>query len=217
MGLRFFRRFRIGPGVTLNVSTSGVSVSLGPPGAKVTVGPTGTRATVGLPGTGLYYTTSLGDAPRGAGAALGKADRALLEACDAAERGDPAEALAMAGPARQPDGAFLRGVLRLALGDDPVAAEADLRKAVAGRDRLGSAFRAIGRSPSVRVPIDDDTSAVLAPDALGASLGLVEALQRQGRTDAALRLARRLAREHPDDALVRLSLADLGEPVDGSS
>lgn len=56
MGLRFFKRFKILPGVTLNMSKSGMSVSLGPRGAKYTIGPRGERITIGLPGTGLYYT-----------------------------------------------------------------------------------------------------------------------------------------------------------------
>src|SRR2546423_7529864 len=58
MPLRFFRRIRIAPGLTVNVSKSGASVSVGPRGAKVTVGRKGVRRTVGLPGTGLYYTTT---------------------------------------------------------------------------------------------------------------------------------------------------------------
>jgi Protein of unknown function (DUF4236) len=58
MPLRFFRRIRIAPGLTVNVSKSGASVSVGPRGAKLTVGRRGVRRTVGLPGTGLYYTTT---------------------------------------------------------------------------------------------------------------------------------------------------------------
>jgi uncharacterized protein DUF4236 len=58
MPLRFFRRIRIAPGVSINLSKSGASVSVGPRGAKVTVGPRGVRKTVGLPGTGVYYTTT---------------------------------------------------------------------------------------------------------------------------------------------------------------
>jgi cytochrome c5 len=58
MPLRFFRRVRIAPGLSVNLSKSGASVSVGPKGAKVTVGPKGVRKTVGLPGTGVYYTTT---------------------------------------------------------------------------------------------------------------------------------------------------------------
>ena len=56
MPFRFFHRFRIARGLTLNLSKRGVSVSAGPRGARVTVGTSGTRATAGLTGTGLHYT-----------------------------------------------------------------------------------------------------------------------------------------------------------------
>lgn len=56
MALRFFRRIRLAPGLSLNLSKRGGSLSFGPPGLKYTVGTSGTRRTVGLPGTGLYYT-----------------------------------------------------------------------------------------------------------------------------------------------------------------
>jgi hypothetical protein len=59
MGLRFNRRLRIAPGITLNLGKRGVSTSVGATGAKVTVGRTGVRGTVGLPGTGLSYTEHL--------------------------------------------------------------------------------------------------------------------------------------------------------------
>ena len=55
---RFRRRFRILPGLTLNLGKRSASVSVGVRGAHVTVGPTATRTTVGVPGTGLSYTTT---------------------------------------------------------------------------------------------------------------------------------------------------------------
>jgi hypothetical protein len=55
--LRFYRRFRIFPGVWLNVSKTGVSLSFGRRGFTVTIGRTGIRFTAGLTGTGLFYTT----------------------------------------------------------------------------------------------------------------------------------------------------------------
>ena len=60
MPLRFWRRKRILPGLTLNLSKSGVSVSLGRRGARYTVGGRGQRATVGLPGSGLFWTEKIG-------------------------------------------------------------------------------------------------------------------------------------------------------------
>jgi Protein of unknown function (DUF4236) len=55
MGLRLFRRIRLAPGFTLNLSKGGISGSFGRRGAHYTVGTSGSRATVGLPGTGLFY------------------------------------------------------------------------------------------------------------------------------------------------------------------
>ena len=54
--LRFWRRAKIAPGVTLNLSKSGPSVSVGPRGTKVTVGRRGVRQSIGIPGTGLFAT-----------------------------------------------------------------------------------------------------------------------------------------------------------------
>lgn len=60
MGLRFYRRIRVAPGLTLNLSKRGASISAGVRGAHVTVGTHGTRETVGLPGTGISYTATQG-------------------------------------------------------------------------------------------------------------------------------------------------------------
>ena len=56
MGLRFYRRIPILPGIRLNLSRSGVSSSFGVRGAHLTVGHGKVRTTVGLPGSGLSYT-----------------------------------------------------------------------------------------------------------------------------------------------------------------
>src|ERR1700675_3682279 len=58
MSYRFFRRLRIAPGLTVNLSKSGPSLSVGGRGGHVTFGGArGRRTTIGLPGTGLYWTT----------------------------------------------------------------------------------------------------------------------------------------------------------------
>jgi len=59
MGFRFWRRIKLMPGVTLNLSKTGASLSFGPRGARYTIGSHGRRATVGIPGTGLFYTEKL--------------------------------------------------------------------------------------------------------------------------------------------------------------
>ena len=57
---RFYRRMRIIPGLSVNVSKSGPSLTMGVRGAHVTVGPRGVRRTLGIPGTGIYYTSHTG-------------------------------------------------------------------------------------------------------------------------------------------------------------
>jgi len=54
--VRFWRRFKIFPGVWLNISKAGISLSFGVKGATFTIGPKGHRRTLGIPGTGLFYT-----------------------------------------------------------------------------------------------------------------------------------------------------------------
>lgn len=63
MVLRFRKRFRILPGVWLNLGKSGVSASIGGKGVTVNVGDHGTRTTLSVPGTGLSYTHTA--APKG--------------------------------------------------------------------------------------------------------------------------------------------------------
>src|ERR1700732_2541600 len=60
MGLRFYKRVHLFPGVAVNVSRSGPSLTVGVRGAHVTVGRTGVTRSVGLPGTGIYYTSHRG-------------------------------------------------------------------------------------------------------------------------------------------------------------
>jgi hypothetical protein len=60
MGFRFYRRLRIAPGLSVNLSRSGPSLSVGVRGAHVTVGRKGVTRTVGLPGTGMFFTSRMG-------------------------------------------------------------------------------------------------------------------------------------------------------------
>jgi len=58
MALRFNKRIKLMPGVTLNIGKRGISTSIGPRGAKYTLHSSGSqRTTVGLPGSGLSSTT----------------------------------------------------------------------------------------------------------------------------------------------------------------
>ena len=53
-GMKFRKRIKIFPWVTLNLSKKGISTTLGVPGLSINNGPKGTFLNVGLPGTGLY-------------------------------------------------------------------------------------------------------------------------------------------------------------------
>lgn len=55
--VRFRRRFRVAPGMYLNLGKGSASVSVGGRGHWVTSGTRGRRSTVGIPGTGLSYTS----------------------------------------------------------------------------------------------------------------------------------------------------------------
>ncbi len=57
---RFFKRVKVLPGLTMNLSKSGPSFSVGVRGAHVTMGRHGVRKTVGIPGTGVFYTSRHG-------------------------------------------------------------------------------------------------------------------------------------------------------------
>jgi hypothetical protein len=60
MGFRFYRRVRLFPGLSVNLSRLGPSLSVGVRGAHVTVGRRGVTRTVGLPGTGIFWTSRTG-------------------------------------------------------------------------------------------------------------------------------------------------------------
>ncbi len=58
--MHIFRRVKIAPGLTLNLTKHGASLSAGVRGAHITMGRTGIRRTVGIPGTGVFYTSHQG-------------------------------------------------------------------------------------------------------------------------------------------------------------
>jgi hypothetical protein len=60
MGLRFYRRVHLCPGLSVNLSRSGPSLTMGVRGAHVTLGRGRVTKTVGLPGTGIFYTSRQG-------------------------------------------------------------------------------------------------------------------------------------------------------------
>ena len=57
MPIRFQRRFKILPGVRINVSKGGISTTVGIRGLHLTFNKHGIRRTIGLPGSGLSETS----------------------------------------------------------------------------------------------------------------------------------------------------------------
>ncbi len=227
MGFRFFRRWNILPGISLNLSKSGPSISFGTRGARITVGAKGVRGTVGIPGTGFYYTKQIlgsgkrggarsksdgfeSDPKTGGSSSLARPeDQSLWKACRALADGDPATALEHARRAEvTADGCFIGGLAAMANGD-PQEAVRLLSRSLVDPRKLGETLGRLGADFSMRVPIAEGVQALVRPDAEGAMLALAEACQQAGRTTDAIGWMERLLAAMPDDAVARLSLAEL--------
>jgi len=221
MAFRFWRRIRIAPGVTLNLSKSGGSLSFGPRGARFTIGPRGKRATVGIPGTGLFYTTTL---PSGRSSGrrstsysapavptvrpedrltLGFFKRlitpddeeALVDGCRELVLGNEEKALEHLEKAvHLADGAYLAGFLALKQEQLEEAANY-LATAAEKHSRLGRYFSKYGISATMSLPITDEVSAYVGPDLRGVLLGLVEVYQRVGVKEKVPKKAKKMT--HP--------------------
>jgi len=227
LSFRFWRRIRIAPGITLNLSKSGGSLSFGVRGAHVTVGPHGKRVTAGIPGTGLFYTSTLPSSKRGSSSSgavqlqdkltLGFFKRlvtpddeeAFVDGCRELVFGDEQKALEYLQQATHlADGAYLAGFLALKRGDLN-SAEQYLNVAAEKRSRLGYYFSKYGISASLSLPVTDAVSAFVAADIRGVLLGLVEVYQQTSRWQEGIDCLNQLQKMEPDDVVVKLSLAEL--------
>ncbi len=225
MPFRFWRRIRLLPGVTLNLSKSSASLSFGPRGAKYTISPRGNRATAGLPGTGLFYTMR---APQAGQAAdrpavrardrltLGffrrlvtpRAEAAFVDGMRAAHEGETEAARGALGPQPDhPDAAWLAGILALRAGD-PDAAETHLDSALEQSD-LGDLFRKYDVVPTVSLPVTDQITAHIGPRRRGTLLALAQLHEARGQPAQARHRLETLVAELPGDIVARAALADL--------
>jgi tetratricopeptide (TPR) repeat protein len=232
MTLRFFRRIKLAPGLSLNLSKHGGSLSVGPPGMKYTVGTSGTRRTVGLPGTGLYYTEhgshSSGQNRRGRSraAAQDPADRLDLgffkrlftpdaekhfvdgmRHVVAADSDDTAIA-ALNSPNAVGDALFMAGMLALRA-ERYREALSFFDRAQAKEGELGDYFYKYGVAAQIRLPITERISAIIEPSLRGITLARAEAEQAREHWQSALAALEALHTAAPDDAVVILSLAEI--------
>ena len=232
MGFRFWRRMKIAPGITLNLSKSGGSLSFGGRGAHYTIGPRGTRKTVGIPGTGLFYTTtgSLGGSEK-SGRKKSTAPQVpprdkltmgffkrlftpqeeedLVDGCREIIKGKDDAALEYLGKALHlADGAYMYGVTCLKNGR-PDDAEPALKTAFKKREELNQYFAKYGVSPTTSVPVTDEVTAHVGPSAAGVLLCLVEIYQEKENWKEAKKCLDKLQETAPDDVVVRLSRAEL--------
>jgi len=234
MGFRFWRRIKIAPGLTLNLSKSGGSLSFGPRGAKFTVGSRGKRATVGIPGTGLFYTSTLpSDKSSNRNSSqiidiqnIVRPDNRLtmgffkrlitpddeetfVDGCRELILGDENKALNHLKKAvHLADGAYLAGFLALKKGQFNEASEY-LSMAAEHSKALNQLFNKYGISAVMSLPITEEASVHVGPNIRGVLLGLVEIYQRQERWEDAIECLNRLRRMEPEDVVIKLSLAEV--------
>lgn len=239
MGFRFFRRIRIAPGISINLSKSGASLSVGPRGAKLTVGPRGTRTTVGIPGTGMYYTESsssrsTGRTPRSrvphdapAAPPLPPTPKERLTLGFFENLITPASEKALVNGLREFDSGNVEAAIEslkqsLELADAAYFAgflcimhgrleegEHCLRTALQNPKDLGKYFRKYGLSAKIGLPITDEVTAEVEPNERGIYLGLVEVYQHTGNLPGAIACLKRLWALDSSDLLVKLSLVEL--------
>ncbi len=232
MAFRFFRRMKIAPGVSVNLSKSGASLSFGPRGAKATVGPRGIRRTVGIPGTGAYYTTHSGYGGRASARSTAppipaarpedrltmgffkrlvtpKGEEHFVDGMRQFVLSHETAALRHFSQARHlADAAFMAGILSLKRNAFPEA-ERFFKAAKARHATLGRYFDKYGVQASVALAITEEVTALVQPNLRAVLLALAEVYQHQGRWKEAAELLKQLYRRDPDDVVVRLSLAEL--------
>ena len=228
MSFRFWRRVRLGPGVTLNLSKSTASLSFGPRGAKYTISPRGNRATAGIPGTGLFYTvhdrktaqrsnsTPTTTVPQRNRLKLGFFQRLMTPADEkqfvdgirAVNNGDTETALAALEAAEHPDAAWMAGMLRLRQ-EQFDKAKAHFHTALAGLGTLGELFKKYGIAAQSSLPITPEIVAHVLPRERGTRLALVEIAQLEGDSRTAMHHIERLLEIDPADPIVLLSFAEL--------
>src|SRR5687768_4917622 len=228
-GFQFRKSFQLLPGVRLNISKTGASLSLGPQGAHITTGRRGTYFNLDLPGSGAYYRRKLdtksdsnkdgenndSDTPENLDVGfwgrltIPSDELALVEALKALAAGDEDRALENARNAvHLADGAFLAGFLLFKRGEFEAAVGA-FKQALAAADQLGNYAGKYELDLDVELPVTEAINVHISPSREGVLLALAECHQNLGLTELAIENLQELQRQHPQDLVVRLSLAEL--------
>lgn len=226
MSFRFWRRIRLAPGVTLNLSKSSASLSFGPQGAKHTISPHGNRVTAGIPGTGLFYTVKAPGRALSPEAAVPSvhsrldlgffkrlitpaSEKSFVDGLRALHDGQEEDALRHLEDAHDtPDAAWMAGMLRLKR-EDFTRAEAHLFKALAGGAELGRLFATYELDTVVSLPVTPEVTAHVRPRPRGTRLALAELYQVQGLPERARPLLDRVIDEDRLDVVAVAALAEL--------
>ena len=235
MSFRFWRRIRLAPGVTLNLSKSTASLSLGPRGAKYTISPRGNRATAGLTGTGLFYTVHDSKRVGRGGAAPAAAvpqrdkltlgffqrlmtpaqERRFIDGIRALNEGDQDAALAALEEAGDlPDATWMAGMIRLRR-EEFDRAKVHFQHALGHLGDLGVLFAKYDIAAQASLPITEDIFAHVLPRERGTRLALVEIAQLEGRHSDAMVHIERLMEIDATDPVVLLSFAELALDTPG--
>jgi tetratricopeptide (TPR) repeat protein len=238
VAFRFWRRIRLLPGVTLNLSKSGPSLSIGPRGAKVTIGGRGVRKTLGMPGTGLSYSVhtpwASGAGQSRGGAATGgrrppprpsvrerldfgmlerlrmpAADRALIDGWKAYADGDGEQALRRFESVADNLPDAAWIAGMIHLGRrDVEQAQRRLEQALHGLDRLGRKFVEYGIDCAANVWVTPEVEAEIRPRERGTRLALAEIALDLGDVPAALAHLEALLALDGSDPVVLASLSE---------
>lgn len=218
--------------MTLNLSKSGGSLSFGKRGAKLKFGPKGKRTTAGTPCAEMLYTTAFSASPKRSNSPRGAPkpvipsrrrlnqvffrrllavdnEKAFIDGCRELAMGREDQALShLESAVHLADGAFLAGFLALKKRQFDNAARY-LQTAASNKARLNRNFSKYGMAATMSLPITNEVSAHVGPDIRGILLALVEVYQGHGRWEAALDCLQKLRRLSPQDAVVKLSLAEV--------
>lgn len=226
MAFRFWRRIRLLPGVTLNLSKSTASLSFGPRGAKYTVSPRGNRATAGIPGTGLFYTVHdpggdkrspppepRADDPLDLGffrrLFVAEPEEDFVDGLKAVRAGERDAALAhFDDDDAHADSVWMAAMLRLERQEFRAAA-AGLEDALGRVGALGTLFSKYGIDPTVSLPVSDEITAHVGPRPRGTWLALAEVRQQLGETRGARAALEQALGDAPDDIVAIAALAEL--------